>query len=377
MFLVVFLSLYGLAHAYTYLKLQTLFRWTGFQRFFALGALLFLFISPVLGHVVASPETRWLDRIVLVVGYEWMGLLFLFICAHLFLEALRLLVFLFNRTLARGSIQGLPRTAYWVVSAAAVTVYVYGHFEVRDLRLETVELTSPKVAHEANPLRIVQITDLHFSAVNGAELAARIAARVESLDPDLLAVTGDLVDRGISDPEEIQRIFRSIKAPLGKYAIVGNHEVYRGLQASVRFLEDAGFEVLRGEARSPLPWLTVIGVDDEAVGRVGRPQGRSLDDLLEEAPPENLTILLRHRPIVEKENPGRMDLQLSGHTHGGQIFPFGFVVARAFPYLKGVHTLGEGSVLYVSRGTGTWGPRIRVGSPPEITLIVYSSEKKQ
>ena len=371
-FLLSFLSIYGLVHAYAYIKLHFLIPWKRPWTYIVPLLFLLLLVSPVLGHLMAAKGLERSAFLFLLVGYEWMALIFLFLIAHVFLDAVRIPLFLLQRCSRRARPwKSFPRSVYFMVSAAALLTFAYGHFEARAIRLNRIELVSSKLPANANPLRIVQISDLHFSAINGIGSARRVARHIESLAPDIIVATGDLIDRGMEDPEEIARIFESIDAPLGKYAVTGNHEVYNGLEGSVRFLESMGFQVLRGEASTPLPWLSMVGVDDEAVNRVGGPKGISLEALLKGVPRENLVIFLRHRPIVSDAAIGHVDLQLSGHTHGGQIFPFGFVVARAFPYLKGFYELGKGTKLYVNRGTGTWGPPVRVGSPPEITLIVY------
>lgn len=135
--------------------------------------------------------------------------------------------------------------------------------------------------------------------------------------------------------------------------------------------------MLRGVAVQPLPWLVLAGVDGEASHRFEGPRGASFAKMLPGLDPDRLVILLRHRPLIEPGVLGRFDLQLSGHTHGGQIFPFSLIVARAYPFLRGEHDLGRGSRLYVSRGTGTWGPPMRFLSPPEITLVAFQSSREQ
>jgi predicted MPP superfamily phosphohydrolase len=250
-----------------------------------------------------------------------------------------------------------------------LAAFAYGHVEARFIQVDQLDLCSPKLASGVDHLRVVQVSDLHFSAVNGTALAGRVAEHIQALRPDLIVATGDMVDRGMRDPEAIARILRGMEARLGKFAVTGNHEFYHDLDESLRFLKRSGFRVLRGEAARPAPWLTLMGVDDEAAYRFSGPEGKSVEALLEDAPEEDLVILLRHRPLIDERAGGRIDLQLSGHTHGGQIFPFSLVVAQVFPFLKGTHTLDGGTVLHVNRGTGTWGPPVRFLSPPEITAI--------
>ncbi len=379
LFLSVFLSLYGLVHIYAYVKLKRIFSWKGPLSRLVAAAFIVLMLSPVLGQVLVSLEIERAAFPVLFIGYEWMGLIFLFVSAQVFGDCLRLLLFLIRRVFPGivESSPGRPSARAIAVAAASIAVcaFVYGHFEANRLGVHRVELLSAKVPAGVEGLRIVQVSDLHFSPFKGAALAGRVAERIEELAPDMLVATGDLVDRGMADSNQIARMFRSINTPLGKYAVTGNHEFYGNrIDESVDFLEKAGFRVLRGETTSPLPWLTIMGVDDEASHSFGGPAGQPVEKLFSRIPRENLVVFLRHRPNVNKEFLGRFDLQLSGHTHGGQIFPFNLVVVHAFPYIRGEYDLGKGSVLHVNRGTGTWGPPVRVGSPPEITLVLIRPE---
>ncbi len=305
-------------------------------------------------------------------GYEWIGFLFLFIIAHGCLDLSRMILFLLRRiTSTAGLPQGPGKRAFYLATTAAMAALIYGHFEARALVVNRVEPGSSWPVSTVSRLRVVQVSDLHFSAVNGPESARRVADRIRELKPDLLVATGDLVDMGIRDTEKLAGILRGIEAPLGKYAVTGNHEFYYGLNQAVAFLERSGFRVLRGEAAHPVPGFTIIGVDDEAAHRFSGPAGTPLDTLLRQVPKEDTVIILRHRPMIDQETVGHFDLQLSGHTHGGQIFPFGWIVARVYPFFKGTYRLGEGSRLHVSRGTGTWGPPVRLLAPPEITVIDY------
>jgi predicted MPP superfamily phosphohydrolase len=160
-----------------------------------------------------------------------------------------------------------------------------------------------------------------------------------------------------------------ISPQYGMYAVLGNHEYYAGLQNSLDFLRRAGFRVLRKEQAKIAECLTIAGVDDPTGARWGDAGGSDEKGLLASPIQHRFTILLKHRPAVHPESRGRFDLQLSGHVHKGQIFPFNLLTWFFFPVSAGLNQLDDGSRLYVSRGTGTWGPPIRFLAPPEITVI--------
>jgi predicted MPP superfamily phosphohydrolase len=189
-----------------------------------------------------------------------------------------------------------------------------------------------------------------------------VVSAVAGLQPDLIVATGDIVDAEIDHLDGLSQRFASLQPPLGKYAVTGNHEFYAGIKPALDFLGRSGFAVLRGTAVSPRPGLVLAGVDDPVAG------GGDEIALLPLAP-RDFTVLLKHRPLLAAGSLGRFDLQLSGHAHRGQIFPFNLLTGLTFPMQDGLYRLGGESWLYTSRGTGTWGPPMRLFSPPEITLF--------
>jgi hypothetical protein len=163
-------------------------------------------------------------------------------------------------------------------------------------------------------------------------------------------------------------MLREINPRFGKYAITGNHEFYAGLDQSLNFTAQAGFTLLRGE-RVDLEGITIAGVDDPQARSVGLYRGKPEKDLLSDVPESRFILLLKHRPLVDGNSRGFFDLQISGHVHRGQIFPFSIITGLYYQTQAGFSTLSDGSSLYVSRGSGTWGPPIRFLSPPEVTVI--------
>jgi predicted MPP superfamily phosphohydrolase len=216
---------------------------------------------------------------------------------------------------------------------------------------------------------------MHLGLIVRKHRLEKIVEAMRAEEPDIVVSTGDLVDGQINDLPGLAELLRSIKPPLGKYAITGNHEFYAGKQALV-FTEQAGFTILRGKAVNVEGTLNIAGVDDPTGGRYyGLPKDGVEKKLLEGLQQEEFTLLLKHRPDVSKDTVGLFDLQLSGHTHRGQIFPFRFLTRIFYRHVSGFYKLSGNSDIYVSRGTGTWGPPIRVLAPPEVTVIELLSGK--
>jgi predicted MPP superfamily phosphohydrolase len=249
----------------------------------------------------------------------------------------------------------------------AVLISVYGYFEAKDIRLERVSIKTSKLPPEMERLRIVQISDVHLGLIVRQKRLRLILDKVKEARPDILVSTGDLVDGEINALPGLAEILRGINAPLGKYAIMGNHEYFAGAERAREFTELAGFTLLRGKAVSAGP-INIAGVDDPS-GRYYGVKQASEKELLAALPHDKFTLLLKHRPKLEKSSWELFDLQLSGHAHKGQIFPFTFLTRLYYPTDGGDLGLPGGATLHVSRGSGTWGPPVRFLAPPEVTVI--------
>lgn len=233
--------------------------------------------------------------------------------------------------------------------------------------MEKVEIRSPKIAPSVGRIRVVQISDVHVGLMVREKRVESILQAVKGAQPDLLVSTGDLVDGQVGELIGLVEMFRAVNPRYGKLAVTGNHEFYAGEGQAVAFTEKGGFRLLRGEGVTVAGVLNVAGVDDP-VG-LGMGAKREAQALPKSLPPGNFTLLLKHRPSVDPSQVAVVDMQLSGHVHGGQIFPFGFATRLFFPAGTGLIPLGESRHLYVSRGSGTWGPPIRFLAPPEVTVI--------
>jgi predicted MPP superfamily phosphohydrolase len=201
------------------------------------------------------------------------------------------------------------------------------------------------------------------------ERLKRILKEVKAAEPDMFVSTGDLVDGQINSLPGLAELLREINPRYGKFAITGNHEFYAGLDQAMDFTEKAGFTILKGKGLTIAGLINIAGVDDPAGKNYGLSMEVEEKKLLSGLPPEKFTLFLKHRPLLDRNAIGLFDLQLSGHTHKGQIFPFGLITGLFYPADSGYLSLPNNSHLYVSRGSGTWGPPIRFLSPPEVTVI--------
>ena len=256
------------------------------------------------------------------------------------------------------------RIALAVVSGAALLT-VFGMLLARRPRIVRVTVPIANLPGDLAGFRILQLSDLHVGPTIRRPFVDAVVNRANALQPDLIAVTGDVADGLVADLRDHVAPLARLRAPHGTYFVTGNHEYYWDVRGWTTELERLGLEVLSNEHRVVTRGagrLLVAGVTDlsAAADPVGAVAG---------APPSDVRVLLAHQPrsAFAAQSAG-YHLQLSGHTHGGQYFPFNLLVRLFEPFVAGLHRL-ESMWLYVSRGTGYWGPPLRLGAPAEITLL--------
>jgi predicted MPP superfamily phosphohydrolase len=263
----------------------------------------------------------------------------------------------------------LPASSLAVVALSLAATGI-GAIQATRPRLAEVTIPVRDLAPGLDGLRIAQISDLHLGTLTPAGFLATVVSRVNALHPDLVAITGDLADATVAERGAAIRPLAGLAAPA--YFITGNHEHYWGAGAWCDAVAACGVTVLRGEhrlVRHHDATLLIAGVDDPAVGERG-PHATFLPaTALAGAPGADFRLLLAHRPTMGyAAAQAGVDLQLAGHTHGGQFFPWNLLVNHLMPFSPGLHRYGD-TWIYTSRGTGFWGPPVRLGAPAEITLL--------
>lgn len=371
LFLFSFLLIYGLMHGYVFLKARAAFPFGPGAGIPLVLFMLFMILAPVGTRILERQGAEAAARALSWAGYLWLAFLFFMVLTLLLVDLYRGLVaatgFVARKELS-GFVPGV-RVAFLVALVLSLAVTAYGYFEALHIRAERVVIETDRLPDGVERFKICQITDVHLGLLVREERLSRMLAVVREEKPDLLVSTGDLVDGPLEHLPDLREQLREIRPAYGKYAVTGNHEFYAGLEKALAFTENAGFKVLRGESRNVGGLLTIAGVDDPAGrGFTLRSLQNGEKETLAGLSRERFVLFLKHRPVVEEESLGLFDLQLSGHTHRGQIFPFNFIVNLYFPTENGIHDLGHSHV-YVSRGSGTWGPPVRFLAPPEVTVI--------
>ncbi|MCJ1677692.1 metallophosphoesterase [Streptomyces sp. APSN-46.1] len=265
----------------------------------------------------------------------------------------------------------IARAVGGAAAAAAVGTVGYGTYGVmRGPRVKRVQVPLAKLPRAAHGFRIAVVSDIHLGPILGRAHTQRIVDAVNRTQPDAIAIVGDLVDGTVHDLGPAAEPLRRLRARHGSYFVTGNHEYFSGAQPWVEHVRELGLTPLEN-ARRALPHFDLAGVNDIAGEREG--QGPDFQAALGDRDRARAAVLLAHQPVVIHDAVRHgVDLQLSGHTHGGQLWPGNYIAELANPTVAGLERYGD-TQLYVSRGAGAWGPPVRVGAPSDITVVELAS----
>jgi predicted MPP superfamily phosphohydrolase len=265
------------------------------------------------------------------------------------------------------------------IAVVSLVLVLWGYGEaMRVPRVKRVDVTIPRLGKGLDGVRVVLLTDTHYGPIDRARWSARVVSAVNELDADIVCHTGDIADGTVSERREQAAPLGAVRARLARTYVTGNHEYFGEAQGWLDHMRELGWEPLHNRhvvVERAGSQLVVAGVDDATAAASGRPDhhadhGAALAGVNPDLP----VLLLAHQPKqIDAAVARGIDLQISGHTHGGQIWPFHFLVRLDQPTVAGLSRHSERTQLYTSRGTGFWGPPLRVFAPSEITLLTLRS----
>lgn len=377
-FLLVVLAVTGLLHWFLYARLVIALGITSAGVLWSLRlTAAFLAVSYLLAHWVGTFAP---DRFVVTFHWfasVWLGLMFQLLWITLDLWIIKLLLRLaglwgelshYHAALGKFSVIGV------VVLSVALCIWAMVMAQ-RPARIAQVRVPVKEINSKLRQMKIVMVADFHAGVLVGRKQLDRWINEINRLEPDVILIPGDILD---VPPKRAQRLadsFRKLKAPMGVYASTGNHEYYTGLEKTVKFLEAAGMRVLMNECVELPGGLIIAAVEDRTAHQWKRPIP-PVEELLGEEAENRPVILLNHTPSTRdamRTMKAGADLMVSGHTHGGQMWPFSIFTRWVFPFHHGLYPVGDGFQLTTS-GIGYWGPPMRLGCPPEIMLIRLVAE---
>lgn len=374
-FFAVALLVMGSAHYYVWARLVRDFAlprpWSRVATAFMIG--LFTLLMSV--FIVVRNLSRATAAPFAWVAYTWLGVVFFLVLSLALSDLVKVIAVRRDRGVPvdperRQAIARLFGGAAAVVGIGASGVGVAS--VLSDVAVSRVRVVIDRLTTARSGYRIVQITDVHVGPTIGREFIEQIVARVNSLNPDLIAITGDLVDGSVADLAEHVAPLAKLRAKDGVFFVTGNHEYYSGADSWIAHLgTKLGVRVLRNEhvRIGGDDGFDLAGIDDASSHGLVEGHGADLRKALDGRDASRACVLLAHQPRgIDLADALGVDLQLSGHTHGGQMVPWSFLVRLQQPFVAGLHKLARAQI-YVSRGTGYWGPPMRVGAPAEITEI--------
>jgi predicted MPP superfamily phosphohydrolase len=381
-FFAIVLSIMALLHFYVWTRLVVdPAPPPGIRRALSLGMVVLFATIPLAFYATRAPDVS-ARRLLSFPGYVWLGVLFLLFSALASIDVVRGVGALIQRLVGdvppadperRATVARLFAFAVALVGGGASIAAIrsgLGPVVVKDVRVRLARL--PQALHGTT---IVQITDVHVGPTIGREFIADLVRRINALSPDVIAITGDLVDGSVHELAEQVAPLSDLKSRYGAYFVTGNHEYYSGVESWCREVARLGIKVLRNErveiAGAGGASFDLAGIDDHAAERFGG--SSNVAKAVQGRDPSRELVLLAHQPrAVHQASEHGVGLQLSGHTHGGQIWPWKYLVYLQQPVVAGLAKIGR-TLVYVSCGTGYWGPPMRLGAPAEITRITLES----
>lgn len=375
-FLSVVISILGLLHWFLYSRLVSALEITSPTVLWTLRILAaFLSVSYIISRILESKMPGAVAHAMDWVASVWVGMMwqFLWIAFVFFLVKVALVISgqWGAWTMAQHTLLG--RYSFYAVTGLVLMITAYGIYKATGpARLVEVDVPVQKWNESLREFKIAMVADFHASNTNGVERIGMWSEQITALKPDVILAPGDIIDTPANQIPEVADGFRKLSAPLGVFSTTGNHEYYVGMPGAVDLMQRGGFQVLMNEHLQLPNGVLISGIEDRTARQMGRPLP-AFQSLIPEQDSSLVQVLLMHTPAtsdVQRAMDAGFDLVVSGHTHGGQMFPFTLFTKMAFPYHHGLYKVNNGYQL-TTCGIGYWGPPMRVGKPPEIMLIRF------
>lgn len=342
----------------------------------------FFVISFIAGRFLERVWISFFSDVLIWVGSFWIAFMFYFFLSLVIIDLLRFINFLipFFPSFITANIEKTKRITALVVFVFVIITIAGGYINTRTINTRTYKFKINKYAGELSSLNIVMASDLHLGTILGKSFLNNLVDKINALKPDIILLAGDIVDEDLNPViknnvgEELVRL----KSKFGVFAITGNHEYIGGVEAAVKYLTAHGITELRDTSVKIDDSFYVVGREDRSVKQFSGRQRKSLSELLTGIDKSFPIIMMDHQPFgLNEASENGIDLQLSGHTHNGQLWPINYIIEKIYDLAWGYEVRGD-THYYVSCGVGGWGPPIRTGSRPEIVnlKIKFKAEKK-
>ena len=377
-FYIFFFALYGLLNYYIFIRGFQAIPHTAPYRIHYIITFIVVALSFFLGRIL---ENYWLSPVsktFVWIGSFWLASMLYFFIAVVLFDAGRLLnsfMPVFPKYIIN-NYQQTKQILLFSVLIVVVTSLIAGHINARNPIIKKINLAVSKKGRGMQSLNIVAASDIHLGSIIGKSRFDDIVSIINSLNPDIVLLPGDIVDEDLNPvvKENLGESLRNIKSKFGVFAVTGNHEYIGGVEDAVAYLTENGVRFLRDETVLLNHTAYLVGREDRSINRFGNKDRKSLKELISGVDETYPIIMMDHQPFqLATANENGIDLQLSGHTHGGQLWPLNFITDAVYELSYGYKKIG-GTNIYVSCGIGTWGPPVRLGNRPEIVNIRLNFE---
>jgi len=331
--------------------------------------------SYVVGRVLERFAISYFTDFLTWVGSFWLAaMLYLFLIVLVF-DIVRLSDLLFNWFPGFFYTAQFKSTLLYSVLSLVTVIVIIGHINAINPRVTRLNLNIEKEANGLEELKIALVSDVHLGTVIGPRRSARLVREIDNLHPDLILLAGDVVDEDLQPVirHNLGETLKKLKAPYGVFAITGNHEYIGGVAQAVKYLEEHNIKFLRDTSVKINDSFYLVGREDRSKNASGK--RRNLVDLLNGLDRDLPVIMMDHQPFdLDEVANAKVDLQVSGHTHHGQLWPLNYITQAIYEISRGYKMKGS-SHFYVSNGYGTWGPPVRLGNRPEIVYFTLNFGK--
>ena len=371
LFFSIAIILYTLLNSYIFIRAWGVVP-AGYKVWYVVGYV-FLAYSYIAGRFLERVTLAWPTSALVFIGAYWLSAMVYFFLLIYTIDVLRLVntFFPFFPSFITADVALTEQRVAILMVGLVVVVVTAGHFNARALRVKTLELTIPKNSHPLKSLTIVAASDIHLGTIICKSRLEHIVEKINSLDPDLVLLPGDVVDEDLGPviKQNLGETLRTIRSKYGVIACTGNHEYIGGVEEAYRYLTEHGINVLRDGVIKVAESIFIVGREDRAIRQFAGKQRLPLDDLMKTVDRNYPVILMDHQPFrLDEAVQHGVDLQLSGHTHHGQLWPFNFITKKIYELSWGYKQKDQ-THFYVSSGVGTWGPPVRTGNRPEIVHV--------
>jgi predicted MPP superfamily phosphohydrolase len=339
---------------------------------------IFLVVSYPVGRILERVWQSWISDIITWLGAFWLAAMLYFFLIVLVVDIISLLGWIIPSLPSFLIHPDAELKAIYLYSSMGIVglLLILGHINALNPRIRTIDIQTGKKAVGMKEVTLVMVSDIHLGTIIGPRRVGKLVNTINSLKPDIVLLAGDIVDEDLKPVirQNLGESLRKISAPLGVYGIMGNHEYIGGAEAACKYLEEHGITMLRDKVVNIKGMFYLAGREDRSSNSFAGRKRMTLDSLLTGIDRERPIVLMDHQPFkLNEAEEQHVTLQLSGHTHNGQLWPLNYIIDAIYELGMGYKKIGD-THFYVSPGYGSWGPPVRIGHRPEIALIKLKFE---